>query len=47
MPFCRPLLLVLVLASFSVSAAEPGFTSLFDGKTLEGWIGAVDHAGFG
>lgn len=36
-----PVLLVALLSS-PLSAAEKGFVPLFDGKTLNGWIGAVD-----
>jgi hypothetical protein len=35
-------LIVVTWASQPLSAVEPGFVSLFDGKTLNGWIGAVD-----
>lgn len=31
------LLAALMVAAGTLAAAEPGFVSLFDGKTLEGW----------
>ncbi len=31
------LAVIALLASASLSAVEPGFVSLFDGKTLNGW----------
>ncbi len=42
MPLCRSLFVLLVVAAIPLPAAEPGFTPLFDGKTLKGWIGATD-----
>ncbi|MDX1948327.1 MAG: DUF1080 domain-containing protein [Pirellulaceae bacterium] len=34
--------LLLALAPFAIGAEEDGFTSLFDGKTLNGWQGGKD-----
>jgi hypothetical protein len=44
MKFARLAVLSLILAAAtsSASAVEKGFVPLFDGKTLQGWIGAVD-----
>ena len=33
----------LALAAFTMSAQEPGFTPLFDGKSLTGWEGRTNH----
>lgn len=35
-------LLVMSLGGSAMAAEDEGFTSLFDGKTLEGWKGSVD-----
>ncbi len=35
-------LLVMSLSGSAVAAEDEGFTSIFDGKTLEGWKGSVD-----
>lgn len=35
-------LALVVAAAQSAEAVEPGFVSLFDGKSLDGWIGATD-----
>lgn len=32
-----------LVCAVSVSAAEPGFKSLFDGSTLDGWAGRTNH----
>ena len=36
-----PWMVALLLAPLAAAAAEPGFTPLFDGKTLDGWT--VNH----
>ncbi len=38
----------MAIAALTLNAAEPGFTSLFDGKTLDGWkyVGRGDAGGY-
>ena len=40
------MLAVLAALAMSLTAAEPGFVSLFDGKTLDGWNANNDAADF-
>ncbi len=47
MKTCTYFLVVsLALISFTASALEKGFESLFDGKTLAGWTGATGAGGY-